>query len=209
MKKILTLLSSTAILFALISCDSTPKAEEEVVSAPQEVAASQEEVVNTIPESGAELLVDDMEEGMFWEAIGSSWNDGDVSVSCELSTDWGSDDSTSLKCRVTTNGGEWEKGGFFTVPYETDWSGMTMVSLDAYNPNEFDITLCPVLHCGENWEDWNQFEGQILAAGQTATLTFQIPHLQYLNFVQRVIIYSFGAVPQECDFYIDNIYARN
>ena len=57
MKKILTLLSSTAILFALISCGSTPKAEEEV-------AAPQEEVVNTIPESGAELLVDDMEEGI-------------------------------------------------------------------------------------------------------------------------------------------------
>lgn len=209
MKRILGLLSAAAILVAFTSCGSTPetpKAEETVKEAPVTVT---EETNETVPETGAELLIDDMEEGMFWEAVGTSWNDGDVSIACDLSTDWGTDGSTSLKCTIGTNGGEWEKGGFFTQPYEVDWTGMTMLTLDVYNPNEYEIKVCPVLQCGENWEDWNQFTEQPVPAGESASLTFEIPHKKYLNYVQRVIIYSWGAYPEGTSFYVDNIFAKN
>lgn len=207
MKKIVTLISAVAIIGVsafFTACESKPAVEEKVADAPK----TEEPKTESAPVA-AELLVDDFEEGMFWEAIGTSWNDGDVSIACDLSTEWGSDDSTSIKCTVGTKGGEWEKGGFFTTPYEMDWTGMTKLCLEVYNPNEFDISICPVLQCGEGWEDWNQFTEQPVPAGETATLEYEIPHKQYLNFVQRVIIYSFGPLPAEATFYMDNIYAKN
>lgn len=207
MKKILALLISTGIALALISCGTTPK-QDTTKPAEPDISTPQEDVTEK-PATGAEILVDDFEEGNFFEAVGSSWGDGDVSLSCDLSTDWGTEGGTSLKCTVTTNGGSWEKGGFFTTPYETDWTGITHISMDVKNPNSFDIAVGIVLQNGENWEVWNQCEGQPVAADSTASLSFEIPTKQHLDCVQRVIIYSWGAVPEECSFYVDNIVAYN
>jgi len=204
---ILTTLTLTFAALAFFGCTSKPKEPEKKVTEPEITEQEKQEEDEVI--SAQEILVDDFEEGMFFDAVGNSWNDGDVSLKCELSTDWGTEGGTSLKCTVKTNGAEWEKGGFFTTPYETDWTGMTLISLDVYNPNPFEMGICLVLQDGENWEEWNQFTGQTVAAESNVTLTFEIPSKKYLNAIQRLIVYSWGAVPETASFYIDNIVAKN
>lgn len=206
MKKLITLLITTGIALVLISCGTTPKQEP---VKPAEPSTTTDDNTPSKPTSDSGILIDDFEEGNFFDPVGTSWGDGDVSLKCSLSTDWGTEGGTSLKCTVTTKGAEWEKGGFFTTPYETDWTGMSNVSLDIYNPNDFEIGISVVLQDGENWEEWNQFEGQTVEANSKTTLIFEIPSKKYLDCIQRVIVYSWGPVPQECSFYIDNIVANN
>lgn len=195
MKKIVTLMAVAAILAGITGCASKESAEEvESVKAPESSSAG-------------DLLIDDFEYGIYWEAVGSSWNDGDCSMFCKASTDWGTEGDTSLECTVTTKGADWEKSGFFTSPLDTDWTGLSKVTLDVNNPNDFDLSICVVLQAGENWDAWNQFDAQIVPPGETS-LSFDITSGKNLDFIQRVIVYQFGAVPQECKFYIDNVRAE-
>mgnify|MGYP002623857697 CR=1 FL=1 len=200
MKKIITLIAALAITTAFFSCASTDKNDEVAAVKSESTTAPAE---NTVAEP---ILIDDFEYGIYWEAIGSSWNDGDQSMYCKSSTAWGTEGETSLECTVRTAGAEWEKSGFFTSPLETNWTGLTKISFDVYNPNDFDLSLTVVTQAGENWEAWNQIDAQIVPPGET-TLEFDISSYQHLEFIQRVIIYQFGAVPQQCEFYIDNVQA--
>ncbi|MCR4953174.1 MAG: hypothetical protein K6A43_03785 [Treponema sp.] len=196
MKKIVKLIAITAILAGITSCASKKSVEDvENVKAPETSNTSEP------------LLIDDFEYGLFWEAVGSSWNDGDCSMFCKESTEWGTEGETSLECTVTTNGADWEKSGFFTTPIDTDWTGLTKVIFDIYNPNNFDLSTTIVLQAGENWDAWNQLDAQIVPPGES-TLEFDISNCKNIDFIQRLIVYQFGAVTQECKFYIDNVRAE-
>ncbi len=203
MKKIVTILSAALIAAIFTGCASTKAEEQKSKKEPTKLQTTDSSKADTV----SSILIDDFEYGVYWEAVGSSWNDGDCSMFCKASSDWGTEGETSLECTVTTKGAEWEKSGFFTSPLDTDWTGLSKITMDVYNPNDFDISICPVLQAGENWESWNQFEAQIVPPGE-ASLTFDISAGTNLNFIQRVIIYQFGAVPQQCKFYIDNVQAK-
>jgi len=202
MKKIKFLMVAAALIAVLASCASTDT-EDEVTDVKEPAVES---TVESAEVSAEPLLIDDFEYGVYWEAVGTSWNDGDQSMYCKSSTAWGTEGETSMECTVTTAGAEWEKSGFFTTPLETNWTGLTKISFDVYNPNEFDLSLTVVTQAGENWDSWNQIDAQIVPPGE-ATLEFDISSFKNQDFIQRLIIYQFGAVPQQCSFYIDNVKA--
>lgn len=118
MKKLLTILTSTAILFALTSCGSTKVAIEDW-----------EEM--SIP-LGTVVTLDNFEEVLSWEAI-------DANGKVELSKKWKAEGKTSLLCSFAA---DTDQTGFIcNKPLETNWGAANWVMVDVNNTNKFDIHL--------------------------------------------------------------------
>jgi len=152
---------------------------------------------------GNYVLMEDFEDGNYWMPVGSSWNDGDMSVDDETTEEWGSKGPTSLKCIYKTNNAEFEKSGFYCdAPLETDWTDAKFVVIDVNNPNDYDITLTVALQTGEDWI-WNQAEPQICEPG-IHSLVFDISNFKDKFYIARMIVYLFGTPEDNGFFFFDN-----
>ena len=106
MKKILTVTAAAAILACLISCGSTPKPDdskkEETITTPVVQEEKKEEKKDKpAPQKkkplfgedglpiGKYVVMEDFEDGNYWMPVGSSWDDGDMSIDDETTEEWG------------------------------------------------------------------------------------------------------------------------
>ena len=163
MKKILAILSATALVFAVTSCATTKKAEAAPAAA--EAPAAPAYVEPTLP-TGEMTILDNFADGNYWEAVGSGWDDeaqnhhNMVSI-CDLSEDkfagWPTAGaSVSLKCESS----EPESGNTGCAFWMcnnvavTDWTGMNYLAVDVYNANDFEIKLDLCLQTTDANDTW-------------------------------------------------------
>lgn len=224
MKKHLFALIMVATILTMISCGTTSIAEsteDESIQAPKiEENKEQDTINNKEKESKKEksksefdenglpignyVLMEDFEDGNYWMPVGSSWDDGDLSIDDETTEEWGTNGPTSLKCLYKTNHGEFEKSGYYCdAPLETDWTGAKYLLIDVNNPNDYDISIDIVLQTGENWE-WNQAEPQVCSTG-ISTLVFDISSFTNKEYIARMIVYLFGTPDDNGYFFFDNL----
>ena len=224
MKKILTVAMTAAIFVCLISCGSTPKTEdkkEETITTPvvpeekkEETKSKEEQKEKTSHKKkplfgedglplGKYVVMEDFEDGNYWMPIGSSWNDGDMSVDDDTTEEWGTKGPTSLKCIYKTKGGEFEKSGYYCdAPLEADWTDAKFVVIDVNNPNDYAIPLNIVLQTGDDWT-WNQAETQLCEPG-ISTVVFDIRDFSELFYVARMVVYLYGTPESNGYFFFDN-----
>ncbi|MBO4857082.1 MAG: hypothetical protein J5527_01035 [Treponema sp.] len=219
MKKIFTVAMTAAIFACLISCGSTPKPEDnkkdETITAPVVQEEKKEEhKEKPAPKKkplfgddglpiGKYVTMEDFEDGNYWMPVGSSWDDGDMSVDDDTTEEWGTNGPTSLKCIYKTKGGEFEKSGYYCdAPLESDWSDAKFVVIDVNNPNDYAIPLNIVLQTGDDWT-WNQAEPQICEPG-ISTLVFDIRKFTNTSYVARMIVYLYGTPESNGFFFFDN-----
>ncbi len=201
MKKLLTVLSAAALIFAAAGCASTGAAtkEAEETKAP---AAPTDDIATTELPAGEVIELDNFEDGNYWEAIRDSWGDNDKSLTADLSADWGTAGENSLKCSFAAIA-DGEKAGFVcNAPLETDWTGAKYIVLDVYNPNSYDLNMMAVVQSGDSWT-WNQTEAVPVAPGKHV-VTFDISNFQNLEIVQRMVIYEAFTPVDAGAFYFDN-----
>lgn len=223
MKKILFTSIIVASFFALISCGTTSGAgntEDENIQPPiiEEEKTEKTEIIedkkskkekskvefdeNGLP-VGNYVLMEDFEDGNYWMPVGSSWNDGDMSLDDETTEEWGTNGPTSLKCLYKTNHAEFEKSGYYCdAPLESDWTDAKFVVIDVNNPNDYDLPITVVLQTGDEW-NWNQAEPQICQPGIN-TLIFDISNFTSKEYISRMIVYLFGTPEAEGYFFFDN-----
>lgn len=175
MKKLVTILSSVAILLALTSCGSTKvEATESAESTAAAPAAGN--IVMELPTSEM-LLLDNFEDGNYWYGVGDSWDQWgshNLSLLADLSTDWGTDGETSLKCRMepalesTSKQATW----CCNSPIETDLSAYNYCAVDVYNPEDYIFNLDISIQNGTDW-GWNSSPAIQVGKG-THTLVFDL-----------------------------------
>ena len=220
MKKILTVTAAAAILACLISCGSTPKPDdskkEETITTPVvQEEKKEEKKEKPAPQKkkplfgedglpiGKYVVMEDFEDGNYWMPVGSSWDDGDMSIDDETTEEWGTNGPTSLKCLYKTKGGEFEKSGYYCdAPLESDWTDAKFVVIDVNNPNDYALPLTIVLQTGDDWT-WNQAEPQMCEPG-ISSLVFDIRSFKDTSYIARMIVYLFGTPESNGFFFFDN-----
>jgi hypothetical protein len=94
---------------------------------------------------GEVVLLDDFEDGNFWAAVGSSWDqwgNHNLSLEAELSTAWGTAGGTSADWVFDTIPVKGGQATFFCDQLlVTDWTKVKYVAVDVNNPNKFTLTL--------------------------------------------------------------------
>lgn len=185
---------------------------EENTEVPEELpeeTVQEEYVYVPYTPTGTLSLVDDFEDGLFWQAIEDSFNDGDCSSDIDISEEWYTNGPSSLKCVYKSAGSnKYEKSGFLCEGaslLDSDWHGAKMILFDVNNPNDYDIDIMIVTQAGENWEAWNQTNAFKCKAGTVTPVYFDLSTQQHLEIVNRVIIYLSGDAPADGYFLVDNI----
>lgn len=205
MKKLVTIMSAAALLFAVTSCASSEQAavEEPAVEAAVEEVA--EEVIDyeeqEMPE-GEVVLMDDFEEWYWdWADLGNN----DLGISCEQSTDWATEGPNSMKMEFAENNlGNKGSYGCYS-PAETDWTDAKYIVVDVYNPNDLPVDFCLVVQAGDSWV-WNQTEAQHYPKGEHRAV-FDISSFSGLEDVHVLFLcactWNEGTL-RAGTFYIDN-----
>lgn len=217
MKKIIAILSTAALVFAVAGCASTKgttnKADAKAEEAPKYVEP-------TLPTTEMTVL-DNFADGNYWEAVGSTWDDvasdkHNMVSTCDLSSDtvkgWPTAGATtSLKCDSSEPAAGNTSTAFWmcNAPALTDWTGYRHIAIDVYNPNDFDLQLCWVLQTTDSWV-WKQTPAINVPKG-VHTVLFNFKDLGYgtdadidtnIAAVKRMLFANFGEVANT--FYIGN-----
>lgn len=153
------MIASLCVSSVFAKSKKTKKAKEtQKVEAPKEVKAD---------------MLDGFEDGMYWRAVGSSWSDGDISSEVELSSDWKTEGSNSLKCSFEQTP---EAGGHATfiteAPAIVDVSPYEAWLTDIYNPLDVPIQVSFSLSTGASWE-WHESKCFDVPPGVTKDLKME------------------------------------
>lgn len=204
MKKLGTIVTTVAVLLALTSCNSTKAPADEAKAAP----AAQQNIVMELPTTEM-LLLDNFEEGNYWYGVGDSWDQWgshNLSLLAELSTDWGTDGETSLKCKMepalesTSKQATW----CCNSPIETDLSAYNYCAVDIYNPEDAVFNLDISIQNGTDWA-WNSSPSIEVGKG-THTVVFDLTSFPRENLanVFCFMIQHANKVTEGTTIYFDN-----
>lgn len=204
MKKLGTIVTTVAVLLALTSCNSTKAPADEAKAAP----AAQQNIVMELPTTEM-LLLDNFEEGNYWYGVGDSWDQWgshNLSLLAELSTDWGTDGETSLKCKMepalesTSKQATW----CCNSPIETDLSAYNYCAVDIYNPEDAVFNLDISIQNGTDWA-WNSSPAIEVGKG-THTVVFDLTSFPRENLanVFCFMIQHANKVTEGTTIYFDN-----
>lgn len=217
MKKILSVLIISSVFFSLISCGSSPKnPDKNNPDAPENSAETKTQepekpsyIEPVLPETEM-FLLDDFEDGNYWYAVRNSWDEWgshNLSLTAELSEDWGSAGLTSLNCSMEPATKESSKQACWCcdAPLIKDFSEFKYVAFDILNPERFEFNLSFVIQAN-NWNKWDVTKAVKVPQGEHTVLleldsNFPAEDLMDVN---RMIIQSTGENPGG-HFYIDNL----
>ncbi len=148
MKRVVVLALAAVTVFAFAACTSAPKAEEK----PAAVASV------AVPEGRIEML-DDFEEGLFWE-LDTTAPDG---LDIDLTSDNGvvSGDNALLFMFKET---DWAVVST-RQPALTDWTDARYLAFDVYNDGSEAVEMGICLMDGDNWE-WQQSPSILIEPGK-------------------------------------------
>ena len=152
-KSLIICFSFVAVIMLLFSCKTTDPA-----------------VANTATSSSAQELIEGFNEANSWKAVANSWGDGDCSTKVELSTEWTSEGSKSLKGYFGKTG---EAGGAATFYTEAinvpDVSPYESLYFDVCNPLEVPLQVSFAITTGGAWE-WYESNVFDILPGETKNL---------------------------------------
>lgn len=102
------------------------------------------------------LLLDNFEDGNYWYGVGKSWDQWgshNLSLIADLSTDWGTDGQTSLKCTNEPATADTSKQATWCCnsPIETDLSAYNWCAVDVYNPGTDKYNLSIAIQNADDW----------------------------------------------------------
>ncbi len=141
------------------------------------------------------IILDDFEDGLYWYAPGSSWDNygtHDYSISSEISYDWQTEGRYSMKCVMdkTDSTTAVQASWVCDSPSENNWSRYKYLVLDYYNPQEYSFWLTI---SGQTGAEWKLKQTDIIEAlpGEE-TLIFDLSNFTKteLSDVKRLIIAS-------------------
>lgn len=147
MKRMLVLSMAIATLFAFAACTSAPKAEKKPA-----VAAS------ALPEGRVEML-DDFEEGLFWELDSTAPGGLDIDLASDKGVISG-DNSLLFMFKET----DWAVVSTRQAAV-TDWTGARYIAFDVFNDSEEAVEMGVCIMDGNNWE-WQQTPAILVEPGQ-------------------------------------------
>ncbi len=210
MKKITKVIFAATAIALLASATAFAKPKKNKKAKKQATPAVEGvEAINNPDPAGTVDLLDGVEEGVYWLAVGDSWGTGDTSTDISESTEWKSEGSTSMKLEYSAaspangaTGGD--KATFFCDALAiVDLTEYTQVVLDVFNPTGAAIDFVLVIQ-DTNWT-WCQSGAQTLGGGLNKNVTINLADLKIpdATAVHRMCICLF----QEHDgpIYVDNI----
>ena len=166
------------------------------------------QVDGEIPD-GASFIFDGFEKGNYWIWAGFDWDQwGDVKIStgADISKDWASEGSHSLKMSMDVMDRNSTKSAVWFYDGTNDISGTHYITMDFYNPENYTYYICLVIQATDGW-NWCQMETYPLKKGEH-TMVFDLsPYVDKLNDVRRISIYnnSSDILMKESHIYVDNI----
>lgn len=174
MKRIILLSIISTLVF--VSC--TKKEEKKVETEPvvqQEtvIEATETEDAPVIAESEDEVLLDDAEEGCYWNAVQDSWAEWgnkhlvtEFSMTADVTEEWSSEGSSSILFEYEAMPeGEGISAHFYcTDLIETDWSDFTKLTATVNNTSSKAILLQFYTKSGDNWA-WSDTEALTIEPG--------------------------------------------
>lgn len=124
------------------------------------------------------LLLDNFEDGNYWYGVGNSWDQWgshNLSLTADLSTDWGTDGPTSLKCTNEPATADTSKQATWCCnsPIETDLSAYNWCAVDVYNPGTDKYNLSIAVQNGDDWA-WDQSPAIEIGPNSCQTLLFDL-----------------------------------
>lgn len=210
MKKLNVLVVLFAVMFLVFGCASKPEetAVEEVAvqeATVEEVVVEEVAVVEEAPvfteaeiPAGEAIVMDDFEEGNFWYAVADSWDEWgshNLSLSAELTDNWGTEGPTSIEFMYDLAGPESSMQSSFCCdqPLETDWTGAKFAVFNINNLESFDVQLNVALQNTDGWV-WSQSADILFPPGEHLAV-FAIDSFVGLEDVKRMIINVTGENP--------------
>lgn len=175
MKKISLLIAIVFTATALIISGCSKKDKEEPNVSEKQTAAT-ETVIKEAKASAVlaadEAMLDDGEEGCFWEPVLDAWEEwgnkylvSEFSDATDTTEDWQSEGSSSIKFAFKKMGGDGTSAHFYcTDLLETNWSDYNKLRLDVNNKASSPLTLQFYTKTGDTWA-WSDTEAIELAPG--------------------------------------------
>lgn len=156
------------------------------------------------------LLLDNFEDGNYWYGVGNSWDQWgshNLSLTADLSTDWGTDGATSLKCTNEPATADTSKQATWCCnsPIETDLSAYNWCAVDVYNPGTDKYNLSIAIQNGDDWQ-WDQSQAIEVAPNSCQTLLFDLSAFpdEHLANVFCFMIQQADAETENTVIYFDN-----
>lgn len=213
-KNLIVCLSLSAAVIALSSCGSTPKSENVSDKIETTVTANEPETKTSLPKKEVTapdvlppvdlpdtemLLLDDFDEGMYFYAVGTSWdqwNSHNLGLECDLSEEWKTNGEYSIKCihEQAANPSYVMATWCCDSPIDSDWTGYKTLAVDFYNAGPIPATICLQLQTTDSWI-WCQTETQTFEPGEKATVLFDISQFGDTNLgdVKRMMLSNMGS----------------
>jgi hypothetical protein len=218
MKKILAILSATALVFAVAGCASTKKAATKD-DAKADAAPAVATINNPDPTGEIELL-DGFEEGNYWQAVGDSWDQWgshNLSLAAETTDKWASEGTTAGEWQFDVHAaGTSQQSCFFCDALaDVDWTGAKYLVCDINNINSEPIQMNVAVQASDAWS-WSQTAILTLGVGVNKNVMFDlcngildgsnnaIPAIVGIDQIKRGIIQVVGE-NKGGTIYIDNI----
>lgn len=156
------------------------------------------------------LLLDNFEDGNYWYGVGTSWDQWgshNLSLTADLSTDWGTDGPTSLKCTNEPATADTSKQSTWCCnsPIETDLSAYNWCAVDVYNPGEQEYNLSIAVQNGDDWQ-WDQSPAIKVDPQSSQTILFDLTAFpdEHLANVFCFMIQHADAETENTVIYFDN-----
>ncbi|MCF0242925.1 MAG: hypothetical protein HUK25_09815, partial [Treponema sp.] len=153
---------------------------------------------------------DDFEDGNYWYAVRNSWDEWgthNLSLTAELSNEWGTAGLTSLNCSMEAATSHTSKQACWCsdAPLITDFSPYKYLVVDCYNPESSDFNISFAIQTNK-WSKWIATPTENVPNGEhTLVFCFEgIFNEEDLSNVNRIILQSLGE-NNGGHIYFDNI----
>ena len=178
MKKIIGILSATALVLAATSCASTKaesKTAEDAAATPATEAVA---CINNPAPTGDVLLLDSFEEGNYWQAVGDTWDQWgahNLSLEAETTENYATDGTTGAAWTFDEATADTSKQATFFCDalVEVDWSAYKYAYIDVKNTNTEPIELQLAVQATDGWT-WYQTESQKMGIGENKNVKFDL-----------------------------------
>jgi len=233
MKKLISIGMTIIGVFMIIAiasgCSSTPAAAQKPAETakPESTASGDQPKAEAKSAEGSSqgqalpagevILLDNFEEGMFWNAVGDSWDQWgshNYSLEAELTETWKSEGTYGMECVFEPFPDGKMATWFCDQLLEPDWTGVKYFVIDVNNPGKEPFTLVFSCQTTDNWT-WSQTKGYEVPPG-VSTVVFdltkdifdgsgqKIKEIPGLHQVKRAMfnIVKFKDIKS---FYVDNV----
>lgn len=170
MKKVLAVLASAAVAVAMIGCASNDGAARS--------AGNDVPVINNPDPTGEIVLLDGFEEGMFWQAVGDSWDQWgshNLSLDIDTTTDWATEGETAGVFEFDIAGPDTSCQATFPC-YSLEDTDITIykeVVMDINNVSDTPLQVNFAIQDNQEWQ-WSKTETFTIGKGVNKNVTFSL-----------------------------------